>query len=59
MVSLSGTYTYQYDPLYQLTHVTYPSPQTDAYTYDANGNRLVAPAGRRSPTLERNRFYLT
>ncbi len=40
MVDLSGTHTYQYDPLYRLTQATYPGPQTDTYAYDANGNRL-------------------
>ncbi len=38
---LSGTHQYQYDALYRLTQVTYPGPQTDAYTYDAVGNRLT------------------
>ncbi len=41
MVDLSGTHSYQYDPLYRLTQVTYPGPQTDTYTYDAVGNRLT------------------
>ena len=32
--------TYQYDPLYRLTSVTYPEGATTAYTYDPVGNRL-------------------
>lgn len=39
MTDLSGTQTYQYDPLYRLTQAAYPGPQTDTYTYDAVGNR--------------------
>ena len=41
MVDLSGSHSYQYDPLYRLTQVTYPGPQTDTYTYDGVGNRLT------------------
>ncbi len=41
MVDLSGTHTYQYDPLYRLGQVTYPGPTTDNYSYDAVGNRLT------------------
>ena len=41
MVDLSGTHSYEYDPLYRLTEVTYPGPETDTYTYDQVGNRLT------------------
>ena len=41
MVDLSGTQSYQFDALYELKQATYPGPQTDTYTYDANGNRLT------------------
>ncbi len=33
--------TYQYDPLYRLTSVTYPEGDSTAYTYDPVGNRLT------------------
>jgi YD repeat-containing protein len=41
MEDLDGTHSYEYDPLYRLTEVTYPDPETDAYTYDSVGNRLT------------------
>ncbi len=41
MVAPDGSHTYQYDPVYRLTQVTYPGPTTDAYGYDAAGNRLT------------------
>ncbi|MEX2392245.1 MAG: RHS repeat-associated core domain-containing protein [Dehalococcoidia bacterium] len=41
MTDLAGTHEYVYDALYRLTEVTYPDPETDAYTYDPNGNRLT------------------
>ncbi len=41
MVDTSGTNAYDYDPLYRLTEVTYPDPETDTYTYDPVGNRLT------------------
>ncbi len=40
MTDLSGASEYVYDSLNRLVEVTYPDPETDAYTYDANGNRL-------------------
>jgi RHS repeat-associated protein len=41
MEDLDGTHSYEYDPLYRLTQVTYPDQQVDTYTYDAVGNRLT------------------
>ena len=41
VVTASGTQSYQYDALHRLTQATYPGPVTDAYTYDAHGNRLT------------------
>ena len=41
MVDTSGTTTYTYDELYQLTDVEYPDSGTQAFTYDAMGNRLT------------------
>ncbi len=41
MVAPNGTHTYKYDSLHRLIEVTYPGPVTDAYTYDAVGNRLT------------------
>ena len=41
MENLDGTHSYEYDPLYRLTEVTYPDQATDSYTYDAVGNRLT------------------
>ena len=35
----NGTTTYQYDNLYQLTHVAYPNTNTTDYEYDEAGNR--------------------
>jgi RHS repeat-associated protein len=40
MVDSSGTHSYEYDPLYRLTGVTYPGPESHTYTYDPNGDRL-------------------
>jgi RHS repeat-associated protein len=39
MTTLAGTETYGYDPLGQLTSVTYPNGRVVAYAYDAAGNR--------------------
>jgi YD repeat-containing protein len=39
MVDTTGTSTYTYDAVYQLTGVTYPNSDTQTYTYDAMGNR--------------------
>lgn len=41
MVDGFGMNEYEYDPLHRLVGVTYPDPETDVYTYDANGNRLT------------------
>jgi RHS repeat-associated protein len=41
VVDLEGTTTYGYDGLHRLTSADYPGPDADAYTYDANGNRLT------------------
>jgi RHS repeat-associated protein len=40
MTTLDGTFTYGYDPLGQLTSVTYPDGHVVAYDYDAAGNRI-------------------
>ena len=40
MTTLDGTYTYGYDPLGQLTSVTYPDGHIVSYDYDAAGNRI-------------------
>ncbi len=45
VVDQNGTTTYNYDPLYRLTSVTYPGPSTTSYTYDAAGNRLTMTSG--------------
>ncbi len=37
------TSNYSYDPAYQLTQVTQANAQTEAYTYDAVGNRTYQP----------------
>jgi RHS repeat-associated protein len=39
MTTLAGTETYGYDPLGQLTSVTYPNSRVVNYAYDAAGNR--------------------
>jgi RHS repeat-associated protein len=39
MTTLTGTETYGYDPLGQLTSVTYPNGRVVTYAYDAAGNR--------------------
>jgi RHS repeat-associated protein len=39
MTTLEGTYRYGYDPLGQLTSVTYPDGRVVQYAYDAVGNR--------------------
>jgi YD repeat-containing protein len=39
MTTLAGTETYGYDPLGQLTSVTYPTGRVVNYAYDAAGNR--------------------
>jgi RHS repeat-associated protein len=41
MDDLDGTHSYEYDALHRLESVTYPDQETDAYTYDAVGNRLT------------------
>ena len=41
MEDLDGINSYEYDPLYRLTEVTYPNQTTDTYTYDTIGNRLT------------------
>ena len=38
--ALDGTYLYGYDPLGQLTSVTYPDGHVVSYEYDAVGNRI-------------------
>jgi YD repeat-containing protein len=38
-VDQQGTHTYGYDDLYRLTSVTYPSPSTTSYAYNAFGER--------------------
>ncbi|MBE7502048.1 MAG: hypothetical protein HS113_17490, partial [Verrucomicrobiales bacterium] len=40
MSTLAGTETYAYDPLGQLTGVTYPDGRVVTYAYDAAGNRI-------------------
>lgn len=40
MTTLDGTYTYGYDPLGQLTSVTYPDSHKVTYSYDPIGNRI-------------------
>jgi RHS repeat-associated protein len=40
MTTLDGTYAYGYDPLGQLTSVTYPDSHIVSYDYDAAGNRI-------------------
>ncbi|HUT94718.1 MAG TPA: RHS repeat-associated core domain-containing protein [Thermoguttaceae bacterium] len=40
MTTLDGTYAYGYDPLSQLTSVSYPDGHVVAYVYDAVGNRI-------------------
>jgi RHS repeat-associated protein len=40
MTTLDGTFTYSYDPLGQLTSVTYPNGHIVSYDYDAAGNRI-------------------
>ncbi|MBE7504277.1 MAG: hypothetical protein HS113_29105 [Verrucomicrobiales bacterium] len=37
---VTGTFTYTYDPLGQLTGVTHPTGRVVTYTYDAAGNRI-------------------
>jgi len=37
----TGTTTYSYDNIYQLTSITYPDNQTINYTYDQAGNRIT------------------
>jgi RHS repeat-associated protein len=45
VVDLSGTESYTYDNLYRLTGVAYSDTTTQAYTYDAVGNRLTKVQG--------------
>jgi RHS repeat-associated protein len=40
MTTLDGTFRYGYDPLGQLTSVTYPDGHVVTYAYDAAGNRM-------------------
>ena len=37
--TLDGTYSYEYDPIGQLTKITYPDGRAVQYVYDAAGNR--------------------
>ena len=37
----AGTESYVYDALNRLTSVTYPNTDVEAFSYDANGNRLT------------------
>jgi RHS repeat-associated protein len=41
MGDLAGNQGYVYDTLHELKQAQYADPQTDSYTYDANGNRLA------------------
>ncbi len=41
ITTLDGTYSYDYDPLDQLTDVTYPDGRIVEYVYDAVGNRIA------------------
>lgn len=41
MTTLAGTTTYDYDPIGQLTAVTYPGGRHATYEYDAVGNRVT------------------
>ncbi len=55
MTTLDGTQTYGYDPLGQLTSVTYPDGQVVNYAYDAAGNRTqVDDNGVVTPYLTNN-----
>jgi RHS repeat-associated protein len=38
----AGNHAYDYDPLYRLTNVNYPTGTDLSYSYDGNGNRLTA-----------------
>ena len=40
MTTIEGTYSYSYDPLGQLNHVTYPDGHVVEYIHDAFGNRI-------------------
>ena len=40
MTTLDGTFSYEYDPLGQLTSVTYPDSHIVDYVYDVMGNRI-------------------
>ena len=41
MTTLEGAFVYGYDPLGQLTNVTYPDGHSVAYRYDSAGNRIT------------------
>jgi RHS repeat-associated protein len=48
MTTLAGTETYGYDPLGQLTSVTYPNGRVVTYAYDPAGNRTQVTDNGRS-----------
>lgn len=57
LADLAGLHSYTYDPIYQLTQATHPSPDpTEQYAYDPVGNRTGTTVTANNSLLEDSLF---